>query len=217
VHAGVEALGGLLLPCVGEVEGDQGGFEWGMSQGALAKTGMHAGCQEMGGLGMPQRRAGHTGGGDPGPWCGCAEGTLDPGATHGDGRRRTWFLSAPRGGKEPGGVTRGLPGGAPPPQGLCRQGDVSVFGALATLDLDLEALIIDVRDLKRKRLMEPEAQARDGGQGDLVVQGGGRRQEPLALLHTEDGREPGGGGARRSARVCQSRWRTCGEKKRRPL
>src|SRR5262249_33757625 len=72
-------------------------------------------------------------------------------------------------------------------------GDVPVFGTLPTMDMDLEALAIDVRDLEEEGFMEPEAQAIDGGEVDLVVQGGGRMEEPPDLLHTEDGGEPVGG------------------------
>jgi hypothetical protein len=57
------------------------------------------------------------------------------------------------------------------------------------MDMDLEALAIDVRDLEGEGFMEAEAQAVDGGEGDLVVQRGGRLQEPPDLLHTEDGGE----------------------------
>ena len=41
--------------------------------------------------------------------------------------------------------------------------------------------------------MEPQSSAVDGGAGDLVVQGGGAREEPPDLLHTEDGGETVGG------------------------
>ncbi len=41
--------------------------------------------------------------------------------------------------------------------------------------------------------MEPEAQARDSGEVDLVVQGGGHLEEPPDLLHIEDGGETVGG------------------------
>ena len=61
------------------------------------------------------------------------------------------------------------------------------------MDLDLEALAIAVRDLQEEGFMEPEAQAIDRGEVDLVVQGGGRLEEPPDLLHTEDGGEPVGG------------------------
>ena len=40
--------------------------------------------------------------------------------------------------------------------------------------------------------MEPQAQAIDGGKVDLVVAGGGKGEEPLALLHAEDSGKPVG-------------------------
>jgi hypothetical protein len=90
-------------------------------------------------------------------------------------------------------VTRGFPGGAEERKGLGGQGDVPVLGALPTMDLDLEARAINVGDLQAEGFMEPEAQARDGGKGDLVVPGCGRREESLDLLHTEDGWQTVGG------------------------
>ena len=57
------------------------------------------------------------------------------------------------------------------------------------MDRDLEALAIDVRDLEEEGLMEPEAQAIDGGEGGLVLQGGGRLEEPMDRLYTEDSGE----------------------------
>ena len=83
----------------------------------------------------------------------------------------------------------GFPGGAEQSQGILGQGDVPVFGALAAVDMDLEALAIDVRDLQGEGFLEPEAQAVDGGAVDLVVQGGSGGKEPPDLLHTEDGGE----------------------------
>jgi hypothetical protein len=57
------------------------------------------------------------------------------------------------------------------------------------MDMDEEARAINVRDLEGEGFMEPEAQAVDGGEVDVVVQGGSGRKEPLDLLHTEDGGE----------------------------
>ena len=84
----------------------------------------------------------------------------------------------------------GFPVGAEQREGLGGQGDVPVFGALPTMDRNLEALAIDVRDLQGEGFMEPGAQAIDGGEGRVVVEGGGGREESLDLLHTEDGGEP---------------------------
>jgi hypothetical protein len=52
-----------------------------------------------------------------------------------------------------------------------------------------EALAVKIGDLQGEGCMEPEAQAIDRGEGDLVVQGGGGREEPSDRLHTEDGGE----------------------------
>ena len=57
------------------------------------------------------------------------------------------------------------------------------------MDRDLEARAIDVRDRQGEGFLEPESSALDGGEGDLVVQGGGGREEPSDLLNTEDGGE----------------------------
>jgi hypothetical protein len=63
----------------------------------------------------------------------------------------------------------GLPGGAPQCEGLGGQGDVAICGALAAMDRALEALAVTVRDLEAEGFLEPEAEARDGGKGALVV------------------------------------------------
>jgi hypothetical protein len=83
-----------------------------MSQVALDEPGMHARFEQRGGVGRPQGMAGHAHLGEPGTVFGCAEGALDTRATHGGGRRRTWLGIPPGGGKEPGLVTMGFPGGA---------------------------------------------------------------------------------------------------------
>jgi hypothetical protein len=88
-------------------------------------------------------------------------------------------------------MSMGFPIGAEQREGLGGQGDVPVLGALTALAMDLEALAVNIGDLQGKGFMESEAQARDGGEVDLVVQGCRRGEEPLNLLHTEDGGKPG--------------------------
>src|SRR5207244_383210 len=114
---------------------------------------------------------------------------LDPGATHGEGRRRTVGVIPPGGRKAPGGVTMGGPGGTQQSQRICGQRAVAVLSALATVARDLEALAIKVGNLQEEGGMEPEAPARDGGAGDRILQGCGGGQEPPDLLHTEDSGE----------------------------
>jgi len=55
--------------------------------------------------------------------------------------------------------------------------------------MDLETWAIDVGDLEEEGFVESASQAIDGGEGDLVVQGGSGRQEALDLLRTEHGGE----------------------------
>jgi len=57
------------------------------------------------------------------------------------------------------------------------------------MDLALEARALKVGDLQEAGCMEPEAHARDGGAGDLMMEGSGRWQEPPDFLHPEDGGE----------------------------
>ena len=187
MHEGVEALVGIFMPCVGEVEGHHRGFELGMAQGALDQPGIDARFQQMGGVGVSQGMDGHAGFGHAGTMFGCAEGALDTGPAHGHGCRRTLLLLPPGGGKEPGRVPVGFPGGTEQREGLGGQRDVAVFGALAAVDMDLEALAIDIGDLQEEGFLESEAQARDGGKGDLVMQGRGGAEEPPDFLYTEDG------------------------------
>src|SRR5881628_3342644 len=160
-----------------------------MPQVALDETRIDAGFKQMGGVRMSEGMDGDTCFDDTGSLSGGTEGPLDTGATHGGGRCRTLGVIPPGGGKEPGGVTMGFPVGAEQRESRGGQGDVAVFGALAAVDMDLEALAIDVRDLQGEGFMEPEAQAVDGGEVDLVVEGGSGRKEPPDLLHTEDSGE----------------------------
>ena len=90
-------------------------------------------------------------------------------------------------------MTMGFPGGTPQRAGSCGQGDVPIFGALAAVAMDLEALPVTSGDVEEEGFREPEAQARDRGAGDWVVARGSGRQESPPCLHTEDSGEVVGG------------------------
>jgi hypothetical protein len=193
LHAGVEALVGLFLPLVGEVEGEHRGCELGVPQGALQQSGVHAGFEQRGGGGMSQGMERAPCCGQAGPVLGFTAGALDPGAAHRGSCRRTVGVSAPSGGQEPGRRTMGFPGGAQQREGSGGPGDVAILGALAAVAMAVEALTVHSGDLEEEGGMEPEAQARDRGAGDVVVERGGGRQESPHVLHTEDSGEVGGG------------------------
>src|SRR5262249_26442916 len=160
-----------------------------MAQGALDEPGGHAGFEQRGSVRMSKGRDGDAHCGDPGALCGCAEGALGTGATQGGGRRGTWGVMPPSGRKQPGGVPRGLPRGAEQSQRLDGQGDIAVFGALPTVDMDLEALTIDVGALQEEGVVKPESQAIDRGEVDLVMPGGSRLEDTSDFFKTEDSGE----------------------------
>jgi hypothetical protein len=83
-----------------------------MAQEHLDRPDIDARFEEVGRKTVAQGMDGDTHFGHPGPVFGGTAGALDTRATHGRGRRRTVGVIAPSGGKEPGGVTRGFPGGA---------------------------------------------------------------------------------------------------------
>ena len=188
--AGVEALVGVRMPWVGAVEGEPGRCELGVPHGALAESGVPPGFEPMGSLGMPQGMESDAHVGDPGPVLRCAEGALHTGATQREGRRRTLGVLPPGGGQAPGGVPRGFPGGASESQCLGGEGNVPIFGALPSVEMALEARPVDLGTLQEEGCMEPEAPARDRGEGDVVVARGGGRQASPHFLPTEDGGEP---------------------------
>ena len=160
-----------------------------MPQGTLDETGVHTSFKQMGGVRMAQGMDGHACCGHAGSRCGCAEGALDAGATHGGGSRRTVLVIPPGGRKEPGLVTMGFPGGAQQRERICGQRDITVLGARAAMDMDLEVLAVHSGDLKEEGFMEPQAQTIDGGEGDLIVEGWSRLEDTADCFNTEDSGE----------------------------
>jgi hypothetical protein len=74
-------------------------------------------------------------------------------------------------------------------QGILRQRDVPVLGALAAMPMALATLTVNVGTLQGEGFMKPEAQAIDGGKVNLMVQRWGRLEKPPALRDTEHGRK----------------------------
>ena len=83
----------------------------------------------------------------------------------------------------------GFPVGAEQSQRLDGQGDIAVFGALPTVDMDLEALTIDVGDLQEEGFVKPESQAIDRGEVGLVMPGGSLLEDTSDFFKTEDSGE----------------------------
>jgi hypothetical protein len=190
------------MALVGEVEGDPSGCELGMPQVTLAEPGMPTGCEAVGGIRMAAGRDGDPSFGNAGPRGGSTAGARDTGPTQRGGGGRPVVVLAPWGGKKPGPVPVGVPGGTAQRERIGGQRDVPVWGALATMEMDQEAPAIAGSALARAGCMPPEAHALAGGAVDLVVEGRRCGEEPPHLLHTEDGGETvGGGRAQKRVRV----------------
>ena len=126
---------------------------------------------------------------DASPLGRCAESALDAAAAHGRGRGGQVFVIASRSGKEPGGVAMGFPGEAQELQGVMRQGDLAVLGALAAVDVDHVARAIEIAHLQGKRFVQAQPTAVDGGEVDTIVQGGGGIEKTVHFFPAEHSRE----------------------------
>jgi hypothetical protein len=87
----------------------------------------------------------------------------------------------------------GFPGGAQQRERICGQRDLTVLGALAAVDMDLEALSVNIGDLQEAGCMEPQAPTIDRGEVDLIVEGWSRLENTSDFFNTEDSGEVGCG------------------------
>jgi hypothetical protein len=160
-----------------------------MAHGPLHGAEVDAGFEPMGGIGMAERMDPDVSFEDASPLGGFAESALDAAAAHGRGGGSPVFLIASACGKEPGGVAMGFPGQAQECQGLMRERDIAVLGALAAVDVDHVARAIDIAHLQGKRFVQAQPTAVDGGEGDAIVEGSGSVEETVHLFQAADSRE----------------------------
>ena len=161
------------MALVRQVEVEPGGCAVCMAHGALHSAEVDARFAQMGGIGRAERMDADVAFADARPLDRFAERALDAAAAHGRGRGGPVLAIASRGGKEPGGVAMGCPGAAQEFQGVMRQGDLAVLGALAAVDVEHRARAIDIAHLQGKRFVQAQPPAVDGGKVDTIVQGGG--------------------------------------------
>jgi hypothetical protein len=74
-------------------------------------------------------------------------------------------------------------------QGAFRQRDVAVIVAFAAADVQEHPFGIDVADLQAQTLAQAQAARVEGDEGDAMIQGRDRRQDPTHLGGREDDRE----------------------------
>ena len=144
----VDALVGIFVAFLCQVEVEHGGFEVGIAQVPLNSAEVDARFEQMGGIGMAQRMDANVAFEDASPLGRFAERALDAAAAHGRGRGGHGFVIASRGGKEPGEVAMGFPVEAQELQGVMRQGDRAILGALTAVDVDQVARAIAIAHLQ---------------------------------------------------------------------
>ena len=169
-----------------QVEVEHGGFEVCMAHVALQSAEVDASFEQMGGIGMTERMDADVAFEDARPLGRFAERALDAATAHGRGRGGHVFVIASRGGQEPGGVAMGFPVEAQEFQGVMRQGNIAVLGALAAVDVDHVARTIDSAHLQRKRFVQAQPTAIDGGAVDTIVQGGGGIEKTVYFFQAEN-------------------------------
>ena len=110
MHDGIDALDGIFLALLGQVEVQHGGFEARMAHLSLHGPEIDTGFEQRRGLAVAKGRNADSTFQDASALLGCAEGALDAAAMHGFGGGWHVLLITSSGGKKPGGMAVCCPG-----------------------------------------------------------------------------------------------------------
>ena len=171
LHYLIDQLTGILLPLLGKVEIDHGGFELGMAHVSLDDPQVDSGFEKMSGIGVAEGVNGDSFFSDFCSNLGPAEGALDTALGHG---RRSVLCSitvSAKGGEEEARMTVGNPIAAEQVEGGLGEGHVAIFRALSTVDMDHHAAAIDIGDFEVETFMESQAAGIDGGKIGVILEG----------------------------------------------
>jgi hypothetical protein len=189
LHHLIDQLAGILLPLLGEVEVDHGGFELGMAHVFLDDAEVDAGFQEMSGVGVAQGMNGDSFFSDSGIPLGTTEGALDTAFGHGRLSRLCSFAISAQGREEELRMAVGEPIAAEQVEGGLGERDVAIFGALATVDMDHHAGGVDIGDFEVETFVKPQAAGVYGGKIGIVLEGLDSGQNASDFFHAENGRK----------------------------
>jgi len=190
LHDGIDALDGIFLALLGQVEVPHGGFEARMAHLSLHGPEIDTGFEQMRGIAVAKGMNADITFNDASALLGFAEGALDAAAMHGFGGGWHGLLIPSSGGKKPGGMAVCGPVVSQEGSSIWREGDVAVLGPLAPMHVDHESWAVDVRNWEQESCVPSESQALDGGKVHTVVPGGGHAEQATYFLHTEDSWEP---------------------------
>lgn len=188
-HDGVNELGGVLLPLLGEVQIDHGRFQIRVAHVPLDGPEVHPRFQQMGGIAVAQGVNRDRALVDAGRNHGLPEGSLHAGGSHRRGGSRRRLMASADRGEEERGVAVGHPVLPEQSQRRLGEGNVAILGPLAAVDVDHQTGAVDVGDLQVQPLLQPESTGVDRGEEGVVVEGADTAQRPADLLDAQDGRE----------------------------
>jgi len=118
-----------------------------------------------------------------------AEGALQGRRAHRFGGRGGALTARALGGEQEPRMPVASPALAQQQEGALRQGDIAVAIALASADMDQQALSVDVVHLQVEGLAQAQPTGVDRAQRDAMVQGRHRRQDLAHLRAGEDDRQ----------------------------
>ena len=189
LHYLIDQLTGILLPLLGKVEIDHGGFELGMAHVSLDNAQVDAGFEEMSGIGVAEGMNGDGFFADSSSNLGAAEGALDTTFSHG---RLSVFCSSAgsaKGREEEARVTMGEPIAAEQMKGGLGERDKAILGAFAAVDMDHHTVAVDIGDFEMESFVKPQSAGVNGRKIGIVLEGFDAGKNASDFFNAENGRK----------------------------
>jgi hypothetical protein len=118
-----------------------------------------------------------------------AEGALQGGATHGNGRGAGTEATLAFGRKEESGMTMTLPLLAQEMEGASGQRDIAILVAFAFANVEEHSFRINVPDLQSQTFSQPQAARVNGGETNAMIEGGNKGDDAPDFIRRENDRE----------------------------
>ncbi len=171
------------------MEVDHSGFQLGMAHISLDNPQIDSGFKKMGGIGVPQGMNGDSFFMDSSSNLGTAEGALDTTFGHGKLSVLCPCSTSAKGGEEEAGMVVGPPIAAEQKEGRLREGHIAILGSLSTVDMDHQAVGVDIGDFEMETFVKSEAAGIDGGKIGVILEGLDLGQDTSDFLDAENGWE----------------------------
>jgi len=189
LHHLINQLTGVLLPLLGKVKIDHGGFDLGMAHVSLDDPQVDSGFEKMGGIGVAEGVNGDTLFVDSGSNLGATESPLDTAFGHGKLSLLCSITVSSKGGEEEARVAVSEPIAAEQGEGGWGQRDVAILGPLSTVDMDHHAGAVDIGDFEVETFVKSQAAGIDGREVGVVLEGFDLGKNASDFLNAQNGWE----------------------------